>query len=65
MAPDSILLLDEIILPETGVNAFVAALDMSMLTAFASMDRSEAQWRTILAQEGLVLVKTHIQPSHL
>lgn len=60
MAPDSILLVDEMILPEAEVNAFAASVDMSMLTAFASMERTEAQWRVIFDEEGLEVVNTRI-----
>ncbi|KAK5625641.1 hypothetical protein RRF57_001357 [Xylaria bambusicola] len=60
MAPDSILLVDEMILPETKVNAVACSVDMSMLAAFASMERTEAQWRDIFLREGLDLVKTYL-----
>jgi len=35
MGPDSILLIDEMILPETGVSLMAASIDMAMLTALA------------------------------
>lgn len=59
MAPDSVLLLDEMVLPETGVNSYAAAMDLTMMSAFASMERSEAQWRKIVEDVGLKLVKTY------
>ncbi|KAL2756635.1 hypothetical protein ACRALDRAFT_1075525 [Sodiomyces alcalophilus JCM 7366] len=59
MAPDSVLLLDEMVLPETGVNSYAAAMDLTMMAAFASMERSEAQWRKIVEDVGLKLVKTY------
>ncbi|ROT39597.1 S-adenosyl-L-methionine-dependent methyltransferase [Sodiomyces alkalinus F11] len=59
MAPDSVILLDEMVLPETGVNSYAAAMDLTMMSAFASMERSEAQWRTIIEDVGLKLVKTY------
>jgi hypothetical protein len=48
------------ILPENQVNSFAASVEMSMLTAFASMERTEAQWRTIFDEEGLEVVNTRI-----
>ncbi|RWA09501.1 hypothetical protein EKO27_g5596 [Xylaria grammica] len=60
MAPDSRLLVDEMILPETRVNAVASSVDMSMLAAFASMERTEAQWRGTFHREGLDLVKTYM-----
>lgn len=58
MGPESILLIDEMILPETGVNLMAASIDMTMLTALAGMERTEAQWREILGEVGLELVET-------
>ncbi|KAK0651022.1 O-methyl transferase B [Cercophora newfieldiana] len=60
MSPESILLLDEMILPETGVHAESAVLDMTMMTAFASAERTEAQWRVLVEGAGLRLVKTYV-----
>lgn len=60
MTEESILLVDEMILPESEVNLFAASVDMSMLTAFASMERTETQWRTIFDEEGLEVVNSYI-----
>ncbi|KFA45947.1 hypothetical protein S40293_07288 [Stachybotrys chartarum IBT 40293] len=59
MAPDSIMLLDEMVLPETGVNSYAAAMDITMMSAMAGMERSEAQWKALLESVGLKLVKTY------
>lgn len=45
MGIDSILLVDERILPETRVSLMAASNDMTMLTALVGMERTEAQWR--------------------
>ncbi|KAI0407023.1 S-adenosyl-L-methionine-dependent methyltransferase [Xylaria palmicola] len=59
MGPESILLLDEIILPETKANIDTVSMDITMLTAFAGMERTRDQWRSILEEVGLKLVKTY------
>ncbi|KAI0543632.1 S-adenosyl-L-methionine-dependent methyltransferase [Xylaria curta] len=59
MAPDSILLVDEMILPETGVSAPSAAVDMTMLAARGGMERTERQWCQTFQDAGLELVKTY------
>ncbi|RYP63793.1 hypothetical protein DL769_006859 [Monosporascus sp. CRB-8-3] len=59
MGPDSVLLIDEMVLPESGVNSYAAAMDLTMMAAFASMERTEAQWRKILRDVGLELKKTY------
>ncbi|GAW10672.1 hypothetical protein ANO14919_000060 [Xylariales sp. No.14919] len=60
MVNDSILLLDEMVLPEFGVNAYAASMDMTMMSAFASAERSEAQWRQLIEDAGLSLCGTYL-----
>lgn len=60
MTSESILLLDEVILPDVGVGMDAAAHDVTMLAAFAGAERSEEQWRSIFAEVGLRLVKTYV-----
>ncbi|GAB1314336.1 hypothetical protein MFIFM68171_04546 [Madurella fahalii] len=59
MAPDSILLVDETVLPDTGVGFIAASIDLTMLGAFASMERTEAEWRALAKDAGLELVRTY------
>ncbi|RYP66868.1 hypothetical protein DL769_005900 [Monosporascus sp. CRB-8-3] len=59
MTAESVLLIDEILVPEVGVSHEAAAHDMTMLAAFAGAERSEAQWTGIFANVGLRLVKTY------
>ncbi|KAK7741958.1 hypothetical protein SLS62_010853 [Diatrype stigma] len=59
MAPDSVLLVDETVLPETGVGFIAASIDLTMLGAFASMERTEAEWRTLAESAGLYLTRTY------
>ncbi|KAI1844471.1 hypothetical protein JX266_009358 [Neoarthrinium moseri] len=59
MASDSVLLIDEMVLPESGVNSYTTAIDLTMMSAFAAMERTEAQWRNIITDAGLSLVKTY------
>lgn len=60
MGPESVLLIDEMILPETGTSLMAASIDMTMLAALAGMERTEAQWRETLAEAGLELVGTFV-----
>ncbi|KAF2651751.1 S-adenosyl-L-methionine-dependent methyltransferase [Lophiostoma macrostomum CBS 122681] len=59
MAPDSILLIDEMILPGVGAHIDAVTMDITMLAAFAGMERTESQWRSIIGQAGLRLVRTY------
>ncbi|KAJ8124616.1 hypothetical protein O1611_g9024 [Lasiodiplodia mahajangana] len=59
MEPDSIILLDEWILPDTRANINAVSMDITMLTAFAGGERTERQWQSIIDEVGLELIKTY------
>lgn len=58
MGPDSVLLISETMLPPTGVLLPSVLADMQMMGSFASMERTEVQWRALLEKAGLELVQT-------
>lgn len=65
MSSDSVILLDEWVLPDTEVSAFAACMDLTMMAAFAGMERSERHWRQLLEDVGLRLVQVYsYNPSH-
>jgi len=49
---ESVLLVNETCLAEKGVGLMEAELDMSMMVLFASLERTEAQWRELLEGAG-------------
>ena len=57
MNEDSVLLLSETVMPERDVPFAAAAADMTMMAAFASLERTEEQFRELLGSVGLQLVK--------
>jgi hypothetical protein len=56
MTPDSIFLLDETVFPENDVRFTAASVDLTMLGAFASEERTEREWRELIESVGLELV---------
>ncbi|KAI1206245.1 O-methyl transferase B [Annulohypoxylon truncatum] len=58
MAPDSVLLVDEAMLPATDVGYVAASIDLTMMGGFASMERTEDDWRDLAESAGLELVRT-------
>ncbi|KAJ5247869.1 hypothetical protein N7468_002852 [Penicillium chermesinum] len=56
MGPNSVLLINELILPEAGVLLSSALGDIQMMGSFASLERTEAQWKQLLQNAGLELV---------
>lgn len=63
MGSQSVLLVDEQVLPEERVNFIAACIDMTMLSAFASMERTEKQWGEVFRDAGLELVGTFVYNS--
>lgn len=59
MAPDSVLLVDETVLPSTDVGFIAASIDLTMLGAFASLERTETEWRSLAESVGLDLVRSY------
>lgn len=53
MGKDSLILLDEMVLPNHNVDWFATQTDLTMLAAFGSMERTEAQWKSLLDGVGL------------
>jgi demethylsterigmatocystin 6-O-methyltransferase len=56
MSKDSVLLIDEMVLPDVAVYSHVAAIDLAMMCATGSTERTESQWKTLFSEEGLELV---------
>ncbi|KAF4633847.1 hypothetical protein G7Y89_g4257 [Cudoniella acicularis] len=53
MDENSLILLDEMALPNQNVDWFATQTDLTMLSAFGSMERTEAQWYKLLETVGL------------
>ncbi|KAM7187062.1 S-adenosyl-L-methionine-dependent methyltransferase [Naviculisporaceae sp. PSN 640] len=53
MSEESRLLIDETVLPDSGVGYIASAIDLTMLGAFASMERTEGNWKELVRSVGL------------
>lgn len=53
MTSDSILIIDEMIIPNRGASSRSTLQDMTMMTSLASTERTERQWDTLLDRAGL------------
>lgn len=52
MAPDSLILIDELILPNSGVRWRQAHLDMLMMASLAGRERTHDQWEKLVEDTG-------------
>lgn len=51
------LLINEYVLPDVGVPLYPALLDINMMALLSGMERTETQWKELLASVGLRIVK--------
>ncbi|KAI9702721.1 MAG: hypothetical protein M1820_006105 [Bogoriella megaspora] len=55
MTAPSVLLINDMILSETGVPPFAASLDLITLAAFGGRERTMTEWRDMLGEVGFVI----------
>ncbi|KAI9711980.1 MAG: hypothetical protein M1820_001688 [Bogoriella megaspora] len=60
MAPDSILLIDDMVTPNRATRWETTQLDLTMMTCLASLERTYDQWYELAAKAGLKIVKMHM-----
>jgi hypothetical protein len=53
----STLLINEYVLPNTGADVHPASLDLTMMSLFSGMERTENHWHRLLNSVGLDIVK--------
>lgn len=59
MEPDSFILIDEMVLPNSGVHWQMAQLDMLMMAVLAARERTHEQWSKLLESVGLKINKIY------
>ena len=52
MTADSVILIDEMVLPNKGAHWLAATLDLMVMSTLGAMERSESQWRDLLDKAG-------------
>ncbi|KAI9681050.1 MAG: hypothetical protein M1822_007124 [Bathelium mastoideum] len=57
MSAESIILINELVVPSTGAHWQATQMDLAMMCALGSMERTEKQWRALLAKAGLKILK--------
>ena len=59
MRKDSIILIDDIIVPERGAHWTVAQLDVSMMSSLASAERTYDQWVRLIDSVDMKIESSH------
>ncbi|THV52662.1 hypothetical protein BGAL_0073g00370 [Botrytis galanthina] len=57
LGPDSRILIDDMVLPNENVHWQAAQLDLTMMSALGSKERTEEQWRSLIDAAGLKILK--------
>ena len=53
MGEHSVIIIDDMIVPDSGAHWHAAQQDLTMMSTLASMERSTKQWRSLLRNVGL------------
>lgn len=53
LGSDSVILIDDMVLPDSGVHWHSTQLDITMMTTLASQERTTGQWHTLMEKVGL------------
>ena len=60
MGRESLILIDDMVVSDTKSHWQATQLDLTMMTALASMERTQSQWYTLLESAGLKIVNIYI-----
>lgn len=53
MSPESTILIDEMVIPNTGSAIWPAGQDLQMMIMFGAVERTEDEWRALVDRAGL------------
>lgn len=60
MSEESVLVIDEMVFPDSKVSWQAAQFDLTMMCAHASMERTQTQWKALLESVGLKIRDIYI-----
>ncbi|KAL3455606.1 S-adenosyl-L-methionine-dependent methyltransferase, partial [Aspergillus heterothallicus] len=63
LGPNSAILIDELVLPETGVSLYATQSDITMMSALAAQERTTGQWDALLEKAGLKVKERYVYTS--
>lgn len=65
MDKQSRILIDDMVLPNSGVHWQATQLDLTMMAALGSMERTREQWHALIENAGLKILQIHTYTSSL
>jgi demethylsterigmatocystin 6-O-methyltransferase len=64
LGPDSVILIDDRVLPNVGVHWYATVIDMTMMAGLASQERTVEQWSTLMQKAGLKIQNQYTYTSN-
>jgi len=64
MAEESLIIVDEIVIPDVAADSWITSIDLTMMCGHASTERTQAQWDEVFAAAGLKRVSTVVYQAH-
>ena len=55
MAPDSRIIVDEMVIPDKGAHSYATIMDLAMMIMFGSLERTKEEFVEIFQRAGLIL----------
>lgn len=65
LGSDSVILIDDMVLPNAGVHWHATQIDLVMMVGLASMERTEDQWHSLIEKAGLKINKVYTYTNSL
>jgi demethylsterigmatocystin 6-O-methyltransferase len=56
---DSVILIDDMVLPDSGVHWHATQVDLTMMTVMASRERTARAWYELMEKAGLKIQRIH------
>lgn len=53
LATDSVFLIDELVIPDTGAHVHATQQDIALMTTLAALERTREQWHSLVDAAGL------------
>lgn len=60
MAPDSFVLIDEMVVPNKNASFHATQLDLTMMASMSAIERTEKQWIKLLDSVGFEIAHTYV-----
>jgi len=57
MSAESVLVIDELVIPNKGAHEHATQFDLTMLSSLSSMERTDNQWNSLLESAGFKILE--------